>query len=113
MFSSTCRSRQRAREVLVAKVALSREVKGMRSSMRLGCALIALMFCSVAGCGPEYSCPQEQFIDCMPIVSPDRVDICSGQYHEFIKTHCPALQFTYQVAPGWGSVGDERVTARS
>jgi len=68
--------------------------------MRFGRAVILLMAWLAASCGraqdeQPYSCPQEQFIDCMPIVSPDRVDKCSGPYHEFIKTHCPEVQFAY------------------
>ena len=67
----------------------------MKTSMRLGCAVAALMAVAAVSCGREYSCPQEQSIVCMPIVSPESVDKCSGPYHEFIKAHCPAVQFTY------------------
>jgi hypothetical protein len=35
----------------------------MRSSMRLGSAVILLMAWLATSCGREYSCPQEQFID--------------------------------------------------
>jgi hypothetical protein len=67
----------------------------MRSSMRLGCAVVLLMAQFAASCGGELSCPKEPFIDCMPSLPPDRVDKCSGPYHEFIKTHCPDVQFAY------------------
>ena len=65
----------------------------MTGLMRINCAVMVLMAWLTGGCGGGYSCPQEQHIDCQPVVPPDRVE-CSGPYRQFIETHCPGVQYS-------------------
>ncbi|MBU3965451.1 hypothetical protein KKG29_04580 [Patescibacteria group bacterium] len=42
-----------------------------------------------------FFCPQEKYINCMPIVTPERQKLCSGEYYEWIKKNCLNAEFTY------------------
>lgn len=42
-----------------------------------------------------FFCPQEKYINCMPIITPERQKLCSGEYYEWIKKNCPNVEFTY------------------
>lgn len=45
----------------------------------------------------SFQCPEEQSFNCMP--GPDipieRQRLCSGEYHRWIQTNCPNVQFAY------------------
>lgn len=43
---------------------------------------------------PEYTCPTESTINCMPIVPESMKQYCSGAYHQWISSNCDT-QFTY------------------
>ncbi len=59
--------------------------------------LIILLLASlvlISGCDlfedsqPDYVCPEQDTINCMPIVPEDRIKYCSGDYHEWIEENC-------------------------
>lgn len=37
----------------------------------------------------KYSCPQTSWVDCMPIVPPERKEICSKTYLHWAQKNCP------------------------
>jgi len=41
-----------------------------------------------------YICPEEETINCMPVIIPERQKYCSGDYYGWIKENCD-VQFTY------------------
>ena len=66
----------------------------MTGSMRVNCAVMVLIAWLSGSCGGGYSYPKDQHIDCQPIVSPDRADLCSAPYRQFVETHCPGVGYS-------------------
>jgi len=84
----------------------------MRCSLRI--ALSCLVCASIAACAPNeegaspppppdetpmlparYICPQGPYLNCMPIVPPERQTYCSGQYREWITANCANVEIVY------------------
>ncbi len=64
-----------------------------------GCAAMLCAVGSVcvddgAGAKCVYSCLKDAYVNCMPPVSEDRAHLCSGDYHEWIKSNC-STEFVY------------------
>lgn len=43
----------------------------------------------------NYTCPQVEYIDCMPSISAEVAPMCNGPYHDWIKTNCTTVEFVY------------------
>lgn len=42
-----------------------------------------------------YTCPPAGFVNCGLPVPPEKQELCSGPYHQWIKANCPDVQFVY------------------
>ncbi len=66
----------------------------------LAVSVLLLLYIFMQSRGEEevnYQCPDEwiEWINCMPIVSPEKEKYCGGPYHEWIKENCPNVSFAY------------------
>lgn len=43
----------------------------------------------------SYVCPADGYLNCMPIVPPERQAMCSGDYREWITANCPNVEIVY------------------
>ncbi len=44
---------------------------------------------------PRKTCPQTRYIDCMPPVKEESRKMCSKEYLDWIKKHCPDVEVVY------------------
>ena len=77
--------------------------------MILMTARIALTACLplLAACAPgpgdpqpepppqQFVCPADGYLNCMPIVPPERQAYCSGAYREWITANCSNVEIVY------------------
>ena len=43
----------------------------------------------------RFICPEGPYLNCMPIVPPERQNFCSPAYRDWITTNCPNLEIVY------------------
>ena len=44
---------------------------------------------------PKFECPKTQYVNCMPPIKDTQRPLCSKEYKEWVKTHCPGVEFVY------------------
>jgi hypothetical protein len=64
------------------------------------CVAAASVACTKALCVDAaadggYVCPKDGTINCMPIIPPANVPLCTGPYHAWIVANCPGVMFVY------------------
>jgi len=42
-----------------------------------------------------FICPAMPYLNCMPIVPPERQQFCAPAYRDWITTHCPGVEIVY------------------
>ena len=45
--------------------------------------------------GNVYVCPADGYLNCMPIVPPERRAFCSADYRDWILDNCPRVEIVY------------------
>ncbi len=53
------------------------------------------LLCVDAAADGGYTCPKDGTINCMPIVPPANVPLCTGPYHAWIVANCPGVMFVF------------------
>jgi hypothetical protein len=43
----------------------------------------------------RYACPAREYIDCMPPIGKSNRDLCTREYLEWAKSHCPGVKVVY------------------
>jgi hypothetical protein len=43
----------------------------------------------------NFVCPANAYLNCMPIVPPERQEFCSAEYRAWIDTNCPGVEIVY------------------
>ncbi len=52
--------------------------------------------CSDDPCVKPYHCPPPDTVyDCMPVAKPSMSDLCYGECGDWIREHCPEVEWTY------------------
>jgi len=47
-------------------------------------------------CVKPYRCPPPDTVyNCMPVVDPGMADLCGGECGDWIREHCPDVEWTY------------------
>ncbi len=43
----------------------------------------------------SFVCPAAPYVNCMPIVPPERQQFCSAEYRTWINANCPGVEIVY------------------
>lgn len=76
----------------------------MANTIRI--ALILNTFILMSACAPGVEeppappqealiCPADGYLNCMPIVPPERQNFCSAEYRTWIVNNCPNVEIVY------------------